>query len=173
MEKKKGNENSVKSKARLDSCDPISPHNEALYEAGKEVLKYSISTSRDFCKHMITVSMGAIPIYLGLLKVVSGDLTNLTLPSALLISLPPGIFLFSAIIFIFGYLPKYDEISLDIVEDIKRSIDTAIVRRRKLITIGVLSFIIACSLAIILVILHMLDYKLADILFCFPHPTTS
>ena len=176
MENKKNptnNVNSVELKAHLYSCDPITPHNEALYEAGKEVLKYSISISRDFCKHMITVSMGAIPIYLGLLEVVSGDLTNPTLPNVLLIFLPPVIFLVSAVVFILGYLPQYDEISLDIVEEIKRSIDTAIARRRKLITIGVLLFMTACSLAIISVILHMLDFKLVAILSCLAHPTTS
>ena len=67
-----------KTKLELDSVGPLSPHNEALYEAGKEMLISSISTAREFCKFMITVLTGAIPLYLGLLKFVLPE--NIRLP---------------------------------------------------------------------------------------------
>ena len=43
----------------LDSVQDISPHNKALYEAGKKMLVDSIDVGREFCKFMTTTSLGA------------------------------------------------------------------------------------------------------------------
>ena len=54
------------------SVQSITPHNEAVYEAGKELLKNSPDTGRDFCKFMTTISIGAIPIYLSIFFILRG-----------------------------------------------------------------------------------------------------
>lgn len=62
----------------IESAEPLSPHNEALYEAGKEMLKSSMTTGRDFCQFMITVSSGAIPTFLvniGLIVFLVGSIS--------------------------------------------------------------------------------------------------
>lgn len=89
----------IKYRFEIESVDPISPHNEALYEMGKEMLKSSITTVRDFCKFMINISMGVIPIYLGVLKLVLPK--NITLSPTELLSfmISPLLFIISAIIF--------------------------------------------------------------------------
>ena len=46
----------------------VTPHNRALYEAGKSLLIDSVKTGMDFCKFMIGVATGAMPTYLALLK---------------------------------------------------------------------------------------------------------
>ena len=48
--------------ARVSNAQPITPHNDALYEAGKKLLVDSIETGREFCKLMITTWLSAIPI---------------------------------------------------------------------------------------------------------------
>jgi len=42
----------------------LTPHNEGLYEAGKALMVSSIDVGRDFCKSMIGIAAGAIPITL-------------------------------------------------------------------------------------------------------------
>src|SRR5690242_18221621 len=53
---------------QVGPAEPVSPHNQALYEAGKQMLVESISVGREFCKFMVGVSTGAIPLYLALLQ---------------------------------------------------------------------------------------------------------
>ena len=55
-------------KIEVSNVVQTTPHNDAIYEAGKTLLIDSITTGREFCKFMITMSTSAIPIYLGLLK---------------------------------------------------------------------------------------------------------
>src|SRR5438105_2716297 len=53
-----------------DQAIAITPHNAALYEAGKKLLLDSVSIGQDFCKLMIGLANGAIPIYAGLLTLI-------------------------------------------------------------------------------------------------------
>ena len=55
---------------QADTVEDLSPHNKALYEAGKNLLVESVSVGRGFCKFMTTTTLGAIPINLALLKLV-------------------------------------------------------------------------------------------------------
>jgi hypothetical protein len=53
------------------SSEPVTPHNRALYEAGKTILTESLKTGREFCQFMTTTSLAAVPVYLGLLTFAS------------------------------------------------------------------------------------------------------
>ena len=131
---------------------PLSPHNRALYETGKDMMKNSISTSRDFCKFMITLSTGAIPIYFGLLKFVLPEDLTFTLNQKLLLSLSPFVFLISELIFILGYFPKVDSLSLDIIEEIMKSYEQTLSERRKYTNVGIILFFFGNLLSILAVI---------------------
>lgn len=148
---------SVKPRMELNSVSVLSPHNEALYETGKEMLKGSLNTTRDFCKFMITVSMGAIPTYLALLEFVLDE--NITLPINELMSIvPPFFFLISAIIFIFGYFPQVDYFSLDIVEEIKQAYEKTVAKRKKLTNWGIFLFLVGSVFAILSITINIIGW---------------
>ena len=73
----------------------VSPHNKAIYEAGKTILIDSIRTGREFCQSMIKISIGAIPIYLGILGFILPNDYSLGISSGLVMVLPAIMFLFS------------------------------------------------------------------------------
>lgn len=150
---KMGNSNTD---VKLESVEPLSPHNEALYETGKDMLKSSISTARDFCKFMITVSIGAIPIYLGLLGFVLPEKVVLPASKLFLSVIPPFLFLISSIIFIIGYFPQVDYFSLDIIEEIKDAYEKTIQRRRKFINWGIIVFLAGSTVAILSIAIHII-----------------
>lgn len=143
------------SKVKIVSVDPLSPHNEALYETGKEMLKDSVSTARDFCKFMITVSTGSIPIYLGLLKFVLPENAVLSSNEIILSILPPFFFLISSILFIFGYFPQIDYLSLDIVDEIKQMYEKTLKKRKIFTNWGIAFYLIGCILAILSILIYM------------------
>jgi len=144
----------VKPRMELNSVSVLSPHNEALYETGKEMLKSSLNITRDFCKFMITVSMGAIPTYLGLLEFVLDENITLSINELMLI-VPPFFFLISAIIFIFGYFPQVDYFSLDIVEEIKQAYEKTVAKRKKLTNWGIFLFLVGSVLAILSITINI------------------
>jgi hypothetical protein len=134
------------------SAEPLSPHNEALYETGKDMLKKSIDTGRTFCQYMITVATGAIPLYLGLIGFV---LPNEYQPQGLetiLFSIPPFLFLVGALIFIFGYFPKTDYFSLDIIDEIKTAYEKTVKIRKRYIFWGTFIFTVGTILTIFIII---------------------
>jgi len=150
---KMGNSNT---EVKLISVEPLSPHNEALYETGKDMLKSSINTARDFCKFMITVSTGAIPIYLGLLGFVLPEKVVLPASKLFLSAIPPFLFLISSIIFIIGYFPQVDYFSLNIIEEIKDAYEKTIQRRRKFINWGIIVFLAGSIFAILSIAIHII-----------------
>lgn len=150
-------ESTTASKSEIESVGPLSPHNEALYEAGKDMLKSSVSTARDFCKFMITVSTSAIPIYLGLLKFVLPENITLTVSKLVLSVIPPFFFLISAIVFVLGYFPQVDYFSLDIVNEIKQAYEKTLEKRRKFINCGIALFMIGSILGILSIVIHIIE----------------
>ena len=153
---KKNEKTKRNNKIKLESVEPLSPHNEALYEAGKDVLKSSISTARDFCKFMITMSTGAIPTYLALLEFVLPEEIVLPVDRLVLSVIPPFIFLISAVIFTLGYLPATHHFSLDIVEEIRTMYQGMIVRRKKFIKYGIVVFLVGSISAIVSIIMQII-----------------
>jgi hypothetical protein len=98
----------------LEEVSAVTPHNRALYEAGKTLLIESITTGREFCKFMISVSTGAIPIYLGLLKFVLPEHYILSLEQGIFAVVPAVFFLTASVIFAIGYYPQAGRFYLDI-----------------------------------------------------------
>ena len=134
----------------------VSPHNKAVYEAGKKMLTDSIDVGRDFCKTMITISTGAIPIYISILKLIGvqkiGDI-SFTTAFGLLATSPCLLFLVASIVYILGYFPGRGEFSLDIIQEIDAARRRIIQRRMRLIILATVLF----SLSVVLSFVTLLD----------------
>lgn len=132
----------------LVGVSAVTPHNRALYEAGKNLLVESITTSRDFCKFMISMSTGAIPIYLALIKFVLPENYTLTFNQSALVVIPAFLFLIASIVFTFGYFPQSGNFSLDIIEEIERERKKTLKMRAKVTWIGFGLFLIGTIISI-------------------------
>jgi hypothetical protein len=119
----------------------ISPHNQGLYEAGKKMLKDSTKVGRKFCQTMVEYSIGAIPIYLGFLTYITRN-KQFTILGLILVSIPPILFIISSIIFLFGFLPKTEEFSLDMIDDFREQMNHTIRSREISIKFGFSIFVI-------------------------------
>ncbi|HDM8135454.1 TPA: hypothetical protein P0E15_005045 [Vibrio harveyi] len=134
-----------------EEVKPITPHTEAIISAGSRLFSESIETGREFCKSMISFSIAAIPAYIALLKlfIPKNELISDIISPIWLI--PIMLFVCSASVFVFGYLPTRKLVSLDLPDEIERAIESQISRR---FWLGVLGFVllcigIACGVAVI------------------------
>ena len=118
--------------ARVSAAQPITPHNDALYEAGKKLLVDSVETGREFCKLMITTCVSAIPIYLSLLQLALPKGYRAGILLGMLFVLPAILFLAGAVVAVVGYLPTMAEFSLDLPHEINRH-RSATIRRRRIV----------------------------------------
>ena len=126
---------------KTEDAQPLTPHTNAVVEAGKRLLIESVETGREFCKSMISISLAAIPAYIGLLK--------LFIPKDHLVSdiagsywlIPVALFILSSTAFVFGYLPARAIVSIDIPDEIEAAMKKAINRR---FWLGVSGFTLMC-----------------------------
>lgn len=142
-------------KVQVSQVGAVSPHNKAIYEAGKTMLIDSIKTGRDFCQFMITTSTGAIPVYLAIIAFLLPKDYSLGIFMGIVIAGPAVLFLLAALIFAYGYFPTGDYFSLDIIEEIEVARNRNIDRRRKLATVGFVIFAIAILYAIVVFIIKV------------------
>jgi hypothetical protein len=140
---------------KVESVETTSPHNKAVYEAGKALLIDSINTGREFCKFMITISTSAIPINIALLKFVVPDKYVISLNQGLIAAIPSFLFLISAIVFTIGYYPQIGKFSLDIIQEIEAERTKTIHKRKRLTLIGFTIFTIAALSMIICLTIFM------------------
>jgi hypothetical protein len=127
-------------KAHMVDAGPVTPHNAALYEAGKALLVESISVGRDFCKDMISVCAGAMPIYFALLTFVLPKEYSLDLVAGVVDLIPSVLFLAAMIVFVLGYLPQAGTLSLDYPDEIERERDRTARRRQTFAQVGLVLF---------------------------------
>jgi hypothetical protein len=126
----------------------VTPHNAALYEAGKALLVASVDVGREFCKTMITVAMGAVATYLALLGLAVGKDYRPSVAVGGLLLVPVVALLVSACLFAWGYFPKTTDISLDSVESISTTRSEIVSRRRTLAAAGFGLFVLAVVAAV-------------------------
>lgn len=125
----------------LKEVQDITPHNKALYEAGKKLLVDSVDVGREFCKFMTTTTLGAIPTYLALLKLALPKDYSLQSHDEVIFLLPALSFLASSVLFVLGYFPQTGLLSLDLPVEIERERSATIRRRRRY---AISAFIIFC-----------------------------
>jgi hypothetical protein len=112
------------------SAQPVTPHNQALYEAGKQMLIASIDVGREFCKFMVGVSTGAIPLYLALLQLALPKDFRPSWTRGIVEIAPAVVFLLAAGAFAFGVFPRTGTFSLDVPDQIDEARTKAINWRR-------------------------------------------
>jgi hypothetical protein len=113
----------------VSDVGPRSPHNEGLYEAGKALMLESIEVGRDFCKSMIGVATGAIPIYVALVGLALGRDFRPSAGEGVVLTLAPAVLLASATAFAIGYFPKRTAFSLDLPSEIDAARTATLAKR--------------------------------------------
>jgi len=131
----------------LEQVHDITPHNKALYEAGKKLLIDSIDVGREFCKFMTTTALGAIPVYLALLSLVLPKDYSLQSYDEIIFLVPPIVFLISSVLFVLGYFPQKGCLSLDLPVEIEKERSLTIRRRYRYASLGFVSFCIGILLS--------------------------
>lgn len=134
---------------------PFTPHDEAIFEAGKEMLIDSVKIGRDFCKHMISISTGAIPIYLGLLVLGVSKCIVLNLWGSILMVLPALLFVVSSVLFVIGYFPQKSSLSLEDLSLIKKERNRILLRRQRMAWVGFSVFLAGTVSAITSIVLQL------------------
>jgi len=129
----------------------VNAHDQAEQELGKELFLRSIEVSREFCKQMITISSGAIPLYLAILSYVKQSKECIKL-SIFFSAFPIVLFLLALICFVVGYFPKTGGICLTDFLSIKKAIRDTIRKRKVAISWGVTFFLSAMILSIIILL---------------------
>ena len=135
--------------------EAVTPHNRAVYEAGKALLIDSIKIGRDFCQFMITTSTGAIPVYLAIIAFLLPKNYSFGILMGIVIVGPTILFLMADLVFVLGYFPTSDYFSLDLIDEIEKARNRIIDRRRKFALVGFTTFAIATLYAIAVIIIKI------------------
>jgi hypothetical protein len=116
---------SNKNEGQTSSGSPLTYHEKALRESGKELLLRTGPALRNFCQLMIKACLSAIPIYFTLLRFLSptqseSEFSRLTEWQALG---PPMLFLLAVVLFSLGYFPKKQQINLNDLTSVRKALD--------------------------------------------------
>lgn len=144
-------------KPSIQNVSQLTPHSKAVLELGKSLYSDSINKTGDYCKFMISISTGAIPIFIGLLKLILPKNIQLQSFQHTISFIPCLFFLIATGIFTFGFMPHKVDYSIDLIEDIENARERIIKRRVKLIIIGFLFFITG-TISCILILLNCIVY---------------
>lgn len=120
----------------VSNVQGVTPHNKALYEAGKCMLVESVNIGREFCKFMSATAVGSIPVYIALLNLILPEDHVIKSMDEIKFFFPVFLFLVSGFVFVIGYFPQKGTLSLDLVGDIERDRRTTIIRRQRIAYAG-------------------------------------
>ena len=136
----------------VGAASPVTPHNQALYEAGKDMLVGSLAVGRDFCNFMVGVSTGGIPLYLAILALALPKDYRPDWWHGVLEIIPAAAFLAAAILFAIGLFPRNASFSLDEPDAIDKARGKAISWRRRFSAIGFVIFSLAALASIVVTV---------------------
>jgi len=85
---------------------------EAMLEAGRKLFLNSVDDSRNYCQQMINVAIGAIPVYLAILKLWFPSDQVVPTRVNIFVVIPVLFFLPTTLSFMLGYLPLQYEINI-------------------------------------------------------------
>ncbi len=114
----------------VDAVGVLSAQDRALLEAGNKLLVDSIDVGRDYNKSMIGIASGAIPLYLGVLKLGLPDKYVPTNQTLVIWGIPVVFFLVSMLLFSLGYFPARQNVNINNIDGISDARTRNINRRR-------------------------------------------
>lgn len=120
------------------SAKPLTIHEEAIIDAGRQMFAESGQVSRDFAKQMITAASAAIPVYLGLLG--AAGLSHRSRTTVLLVALPSLAFLLSVLLFVLALMPRRELVSLQNLDQLSDAREKFLRTRYQWIQIGLTVF---------------------------------
>lgn len=116
------------------------------------MLNDSLENGKEFCKFMLTLSVSAIPIYLGLILVALPYDTDKGMARGIALLVPGMVFLMAAIAFAMGFFPAAHPFSLDFPEEVEKARIHIIRRRSQHILIGFICFLLGCFGAMVAIV---------------------
>lgn len=131
----------------------LNPTDEVFLEIGKDIVKNSRSTLREFSSAMITVSSGAIATYIALVGLFLSKTVVLQIIQYIIMAIPAFLFLVSIIIFVQAYYPRRRVIDPAHISDVKQRHNEVVNERQWYVTIGMYSFIAATGLAVSIIVM--------------------
>ncbi len=130
----------------------LAPHRQVMHALGQKILQDSITTGQDFCKFMIALSVGSIPIYLGLFILALPYDADKGWGSGLAVLVPGSLLLFAAAIFAVGYFPEPVHLTPDMIDHAEKLRLRIIRRRSRLIQQGFSLFILGVFTAMVAIV---------------------
>jgi len=132
---------------------PLSIHDEAIIEVGRRLFVESVDVMRDFAKQMITISSGAIPVYVALLGLA--DLRHRNSTTLVLASLPAVAFLVAGLCFVIALLPRKEFFSVQILDQMQETRRNLLRKRYRWILagLGIFGTSIISSIIVILTLM--------------------
>jgi hypothetical protein len=109
---------------------PLSPHDQAIMEAGKALLTSSITTGRDYAKTMAPVCTASITLFFTVLKVIAPNKSKFEPAEVVSVMIPTLLFLAAAICYTFAYVPKIRPLWLDSLAGIDQ-MTSDLIRKRE------------------------------------------
>lgn len=140
-------------KPSVEKTEPLTVDTNALLKCGEQLLLESLEVGRQFCRAMVGFSLTAIPVYVGLLKLFFPSAgMQMTGPRYAWV-IPVALFLAAASVAVWGYLPKFGNVSLELVDEL-RSTRNAAVRHRHQAGVGSFILFVLGVIASVIVLLH-------------------
>jgi formate hydrogenlyase subunit 3/multisubunit Na+/H+ antiporter MnhD subunit len=111
-------------------------------EIGETLVKGSLQTITEFNKFMIGTCFGAIPIFIGLLKLTISDSRPMQGPSLALSIVVVGVFLAGSMLAMCGYMPITDRIGLQEPDSVRQAVQSAVKLRRCMAILAMIALVV-------------------------------
>jgi hypothetical protein len=138
---------------KVESTAILSPTDEVFLEVGKDIIKNSRTTLREFSSSMITISSAAIATYIALVGLFLSKTVVLEWYQYLVVALPAFFFLSSIVIFVQAFYPRRGVICPANISEVKKRHNEVVSDRQLYVTMGMYSFIVGTSLAISIILM--------------------
>lgn len=125
---------------------------EAMLETGRKLLLNSVDDLRNYCQQMINVAIGAIPIYLAILKLWFPNDEVAPARVSIFFAVPAFLFLLAMLSFSLGYLPQIYEINIGNLDSIEVARSNLMSYRAKWGLIGFSLFCLGIVVGIICIL---------------------
>ena len=143
-------------RVEVSTPEALSLQDQAIIEFGRRLYVESDDVGRDFAKQMITVSTGAIPIYIALANL--GGLSSRSAIVVVAAGLPAIVYLGSALMFVWSYRPIRSTVSLELPNEVEAARKESLDHRQRW-NITALSIFVLATLASIGIVLALMATK--------------